>query len=179
MSRGNRSSHSSFNRLRKSYLRTESLEPRRFLSGNGLKAAALLDSAVLAYSPSTSHVDFDADAHGTPGVDSLSPGEAAIPEATSATVNAGVVVSAALAPLSAIPVLNSLPGAAATLYLDFNGNYDAKWGGYSNITTPVFDKDGGATTFSDAELTAINDIWQRVSEDYAPFKINVTTVEPA
>jgi len=81
-------------------------------------------------------------------------------------------------PLSNIPLLSSLPGAAATVYLGFLGHYDAVWGGYSNITTPVFDQDGDATTFSDGELAAIQSIWQAVSEDYSPFNVNVTTVLP-
>lgn len=81
-------------------------------------------------------------------------------------------------PLSSVPVLNSLPGAAATLYLDFDGDFQAQWGGYTNITTPAFDQDGDATTFSDAELTAMNQIWRIATEDYVPFNINVTTVAP-
>jgi fibronectin type 3 domain-containing protein len=90
----------------------------------------------------------------------------------------GGLVAATYA-LTSIPVLNSLPGAAASLYLDFVGHFDASWGGYTNITTPAFDQDGDPTTFSDGELSTIQSVWQSVSEDYAPFKINVTTVQPA
>jgi hypothetical protein len=43
--------------------------------------------------------------------------------------------------------------------------------------TPAFDRDGNANDFSPSELTAINQIWQRVSEKYSPFNINVTTVD--
>jgi hypothetical protein len=78
-----------------------------------------------------------------------------------------------------IPVLNSNPGAPATLYLDFDGHYEASWGAYSNITTPVFNQDGDPTSFSDAEIATIRTVWERAAEDYAPFNINVTTVEPA
>src|SRR5262249_6368749 len=74
--------------------------------------------------------------------------------------------------------LNNLPGAAVSLYLDFNGDFTADWGGQTNITTPPFDQDGDATTFSDAELSAIEQIWRYVADDYAPFNVNVTTVEP-
>lgn len=81
-------------------------------------------------------------------------------------------------PLSAIPVLNSLVGAAVSLYLDFNGHFDATWGSYSNITTPAFDQDGDPTTFTTGELSTITQVWQQIAEDYAPFKVNVTTVEP-
>lgn len=85
----------------------------------------------------------------------------------------------AASPLSSIPALSSLPGATATLYLDFDGHFEAQWGAYTNVSTPVYDQDGDATTFSSAELTAIRQIWSNVAEDYAPFNVNVTTVQPA
>lgn len=90
-----------------------------------------------------------------------------------------VAVAAATHPLSSIPALNSLPGARASLFLDFDGNFDALWGSDRNITTPAYDIDGDPTTFSDTELANIQKIWQQVAEDYAPFNINVTTVQPA
>src|SRR5687767_8726435 len=37
----------------------------------------------------------------------------------------------------AVPVFNSNPGAAATLYLDFDGNSEATWGIYGDRTTAV------------------------------------------
>src|SRR5262249_6432351 len=80
--------------------------------------------------------------------------------------------------LSSIPALSSLPGAKASIYLDFVGDYVSSWGSYSNITTPAFDQDGNPTTFSDGELASITNIWGRVAEDYAPFNLNVTTVPP-
>src|SRR5581483_2507128 len=49
---------------------------------------------------------------------------------------------------------------------------------YSNVNTPVFDQNGDATSFSSSELNTIYQIWQNVSEDYSPFNINVTTVDP-
>jgi hypothetical protein len=77
-----------------------------------------------------------------------------------------------------VPQLSSRPGAAATLYLDFNGHAESRWGGYSNVVTPAYDTDGNRSSFSSEELSAIREIWSRVAEDYAPFKINVTTVAP-
>ena len=44
--------------------------------------------------------------------------------------------------------------------------------------TRVYDTDGNATSFSAAEISSISEIWARVAEDFAPFNINVTTVEP-
>jgi hypothetical protein len=84
----------------------------------------------------------------------------------------------AVYPLNSIPALSSRPGASAKFYLDFDGHFEPTWGSFSNVTTPVFDKDGDATTFSDNELSTIQEVWQRVSEDFAPFNVDVTTVNP-
>ena len=80
--------------------------------------------------------------------------------------------------LTSLPALNSLPGASASLYLDFDGHYEPQWGSYGSVTTPAFDQDGSPGTFSDSELATIRQIWAYVAEDYAPLAINVTTVEP-
>jgi hypothetical protein len=91
-------------------------------------------------------------------------------------------------PLTDLPALHSNSGAPATLYLDFDGHFESQFGGtrifgiqfggYSNVRTPVFDLDGDASTFSDGELAAIREIHQRVAEDFAPFNIDVTTINP-
>lgn len=81
-------------------------------------------------------------------------------------------------PLSSLPQLSSNSGASAKLFLDFNGSTTASWGGYTNIVTKVYDTDGDQTTFSASELSAITEIWKRVAEDYAPFNIDVTTIDP-
>lgn len=81
-------------------------------------------------------------------------------------------------PLSSVPVLNSDPGATATIYLDFTGAGAQSWGSYNVPATPAFDQDGDATSFSAGELATIQQIWARVSEAYSPFNINVTTVDP-
>src|SRR5436853_5609068 len=78
-----------------------------------------------------------------------------------------------------VPQLSSRPGAAATIYLDFNGHVESSWGSFSNVTTPAFDRDGDPTSFSATELNSINEIWTRVAEDFIPFNVNVTTVAPA
>ena len=78
-----------------------------------------------------------------------------------------------------VPALHGNPGAAASLYLDFNGHFEPVWGAYNNVTTPAYDIDGDATTFNARELSNIQAIWQGVAEDYAPFNINVTTVQPS
>jgi hypothetical protein len=90
----------------------------------------------------------------------------------------GTVGAAAKLPLSSIPELNSLPDAEATLYLDFDGHFEERWGSFRNVRTPAFDLDGDPLTFTQTELARIRQIWEYVAEDYAPFRLNVTTVEP-
>ena len=80
--------------------------------------------------------------------------------------------------LANLPQLHSLPGSQYTLHLDFDGHVEPIWGSYSNAVTPAFDRDGDPTTFSVSEIDTIIEIWARVAEDFAPFNINVTTVDP-
>jgi hypothetical protein len=81
----------------------------------------------------------------------------------------------------AVPAFSSLPGAPASLWLDFTGLPTQNWGAYQNVTTPVFNLEGAenSTSFSPQELAAITEVWERVAEMYSPFDINVTTVQPA
>ena len=81
-------------------------------------------------------------------------------------------------PEESLPLLSSRPNATAKLFLDFNGNLQATWGSYLNVSTPSYDTDGNIGSFSTAERNAITEIWRRVSEDYAPFSIDVTTIDP-
>ncbi|MFM7057248.1 MAG: hypothetical protein ACKO2P_10040 [Planctomycetota bacterium] len=84
-------------------------------------------------------------------------------------------------------ILNSRPGAPVSVILDFDGHSedDPDWtgfrddGGSGPIITPPFDLDGDESSFTTAEVDFIREVWYRVSEDYAPFDVNVTTVEPA
>lgn len=92
--------------------------------------------------------------------------------------------STALYPLADTFGLHSRPAAAKVIYLDFTGHTTANTPWNSgvnanvNIVTPAFDLDGDPTTFNDAERTAIQDIWRRVSEDYAAWDVDVTTADP-
>ena len=82
--------------------------------------------------------------------------------------------------LADLAELNSNSGASVSIFLDFDGHSETTWGSFlRNVTIPVFDTDSDNTTFSDAEQALITEVWQRVSEDFAPFDVNVTTVEPA
>lgn len=84
-----------------------------------------------------------------------------------------------LHPLTDLPHLNSYPQSSISLFLDFDGHFQADWSGEHNITTPAYSADNDDSTFTDAELADIAEIFARVAEDFAPFAINVTTVEPA
>ncbi|MFO0819940.1 MAG: Calx-beta domain-containing protein [Pirellulales bacterium] len=82
-----------------------------------------------------------------------------------------------------VPALSSLPGANHTIYLDFDGHVTTgtSWNSsYSvtNIDSPAYSTDADFANFSSAELSVIQNAWKRVAEDFAPFQVNVTTVEP-
>ena len=102
-------------------------------------------------------------------------------EAGGATIGLDTV----LFPLEETFSLHSNPGSTKTIYLDFDGHtltgtawntspYDAP-----SVQLPGYSFEGSASTFSDAERTAIQNIWAVVAEDYAPFDVDVTTELPA
>ncbi len=79
--------------------------------------------------------------------------------------------------------LHSRPGSTKVIYLNFTGHTTTGtwWNTDSNvasIVTPPYDIDGNPSSFSSTELNNILEIWQRVSEDYAPFEVDVTTEDP-
>ena len=65
------------------------------------------------------------------------------------------------------PALSSLPSAKATIFLDFDGQsvYASSW----NSGQPLI---CAASQMTDVQIT---EIFNRVSEDYRPFNINITT----
>jgi hypothetical protein len=80
--------------------------------------------------------------------------------------------------MAAIPALSSRPAAYQKLYIDFNGDYTAKWGTYAPGSTPAYDTDGNSGSLSAGEVSNIQQIWAGVAEKYSPFNIDVTTVDP-
>ncbi|MBS1744186.1 MAG: T9SS type A sorting domain-containing protein [Bacteroidetes bacterium] len=68
-----------------------------------------------------------------------------------------------------LPTLSSYPSATATIYLDFDGQtvVSAAWNGGSPLVC-------AAAPLNDAQIT---EIFNRVSEDYRPFNVNITTSE--
>ena len=78
------------------------------------------------------------------------------------------------------PVLNSRPGAAYTLYLDFGGfNYTGVWWTSTPGNLVAFNSASSTGTFTTTEQDYIRNVWARVSEKYVGLNINVTTVDPA
>jgi subtilisin-like proprotein convertase family protein/subtilisin family serine protease len=88
-----------------------------------------------------------------------------------------------------VPAYHSNPGFPKKIYLDFDGqtisgttwnnqNYTGAYNTGSVINAPAFSLDADRTTFTASELTAIYETWVRVSEDYAPFQVDVTTESP-
>ena len=94
----------------------------------------------------------------------------------SASLDSGAVVPAVYAN---VPPHDSLPGSPYSLWLDFTGGSFADYGAYKQFTMPAYSQDGDATTFNTAEISGMEEIWSYVAEDFAPFNINVTTVQPA
>lgn len=68
---------------------------------------------------------------------------------------------------SQVPILNSLPGASQTIFLDFDGQTvdNTAW----NYDGPIFCNPSGLTS---AQIT---EVFNRVAEDYRPFTVNITT----
>ncbi|MBW2522017.1 MAG: PKD domain-containing protein, partial [Deltaproteobacteria bacterium] len=87
-------------------------------------------------------------------------------------------------PLAETFQLHSLKGAERVIYLDFDGHVTANtywnssfYGGADIVSLP-YDFNGNTASFSDAELSRIQNIWARVAEDFAMYDIDVTTEDP-
>lgn len=100
---------------------------------------------------------------------------------------AAAPTEAAAYPLDQTFALHSATGSSRVIYLDFDGANvsGTAWNalppsgkGLLPGDYPAWDTDGAPATFGTAERTAIQSVWQRVSEDYAPFDVDVTTQDP-
>ncbi|WP_408898557.1 fibronectin type III domain-containing protein [Nocardioides sp. R1-1] len=103
--------------------------------------------------------------------------------AASAEAEAAVAeVVAATATTDAF-ALHSRPGAARTIYLDFDGGSllaSNSWllNGLNSLLFGGWSLDSLALLFSDAERAVIREVWARVAEDFAAWDVDVTTQEP-
>ncbi len=113
-------------------------------------------------------------------VDAVVPASANAPTVAAATGSSGPA-----APYAQTFTLHSRPGSPRVIYLDFNGQavantaWNSSFTGGAAFTAEPFDTDGVPASFSNAEQDVVQSVWQRVSEDYAVFDIDVTTQEPA
>ncbi|NLE36565.1 MAG: DUF1349 domain-containing protein, partial [Pirellulaceae bacterium] len=69
-----------------------------------------------------------------------------------------------------MPILHSLFGAPASIFLDFDGHAPEGW--------LPFKQDADGSTFNLTEQATIVETWRQVSAWYSMFDINVTTIQP-
>jgi regulation of enolase protein 1 (concanavalin A-like superfamily) len=69
-----------------------------------------------------------------------------------------------------MPILHSLTGAPTALFLDFDGD--------TTTGTLAYDEDSNSTSFNTSERTNIAEAWRQMSIYFAPFNLDVTTVQP-
>lgn len=92
--------------------------------------------------------------------------------------------AAASVPLDQTFELHSLPGSSHVIHLDFDGVDISAASAFvtaGHIPAGAYegwDPMGDGAEFTAAERTAIQDIWARVAEDFAPFDVDVTTADP-
>ncbi len=82
-------------------------------------------------------------------------------------------------------LLHSRLGSSKTIYINFVGKtvsgtaWNTTYNAGAAWNSSPFDQDGSPTTFSTPEMDIIRSVWQRVSEDYSAFDVDVTTEAPA
>ena len=114
------------------------------------------------------------------------------PRRAAATRSAAATFAMSSNSLDALPLgqtfqLHSKPDALKTIFLNFQG---ATLSADEHFLPPLLDSDemsidvapfsiDADPAFSDAERRLVQEIWQRVAEDFAPFDVDVTTEQPA
>ncbi|MEM0925352.1 MAG: Calx-beta domain-containing protein [Planctomycetota bacterium] len=169
-------------------LKTETLESRRLLAASlGSSAADSLDLPEVEKDPRL--LDFF---HGprfpgraVPPIQGISPlaDPSSAPTAENDEGDDGGPIGAPPFALDQTFKLHSRPDSNFTIYLDFDGHVSVgtSWNffyGFQEIVHPNY-WGGTGNNFSDSRLELIQEIWQVVAEDFAPFDVNVTTEEPA
>jgi hypothetical protein len=99
---------------------------------------------------------------------------AGVESPTTSAIDTAPVYATGVLPNEQTFFLHSSPNSKKVIYLDFDGGLVSLFGYSTNHLTTPFDMDGNPE-FSTSELQAIQNIWQRVAEDYVPFDIDVTT----
>ena len=75
-----------------------------------------------------------------------------------------------------LPILKSKPGAAFTVFLDFDGWSGNGYSGTENWS--AYDTDGNSASFGATEESAIAEGWRRIATFFSQFDVNVSTVQP-
>ncbi len=150
-------------------LRVEHLEERRMLSASPYATEAV-DSSV--YIDSSVHVDSQGNTffvEPLPVVELLAASSDGTPEQDPPFPSADTFL------------LHSNPGATKVVYLDFDGHTTTgtQWNNFFGdpIVTPAYTIDS-SSNFSESEKERIQNIWERVSEDFLPFDVDITTEDP-
>src|SRR4051794_19389752 len=83
-----------------------------------------------------------------------------------------ILFIASSSPAQTVPAYNSLPGAAAKLFLDFDGvDFGSTVWSNSEISLPgvrpAYSINADTSTFTTTELSNIFEIWSRVAEAYS------------
>nr|MBA3480381.1 proprotein convertase P-domain-containing protein [Pirellulales bacterium] len=158
----------------------ERLEHRRLMAGDMLNSLATGDQTSLLNRAGETELI----ARFTPAVgpkfhlpvDGLDPVDASMGVALGAADSAPFALSQTF-------LLHSNAGATKVIYLDFNGHtttgtqWNTTYNNGAAIVTPAYSVEGDSS-FSDTELERIQQIWERVAEDYIPFDVDVTTEDP-
>ncbi|MEO6436127.1 MAG: pre-peptidase C-terminal domain-containing protein, partial [Tepidisphaeraceae bacterium] len=77
---------------------------------------------------------------------------------------------------ASVPVFSSNPGAADTLYLDFDGHSATdSWNNGNPYVIPAYDLNNNEGEWTPGERKAIENVWRVVADAYSPFALNVTT----
>jgi hypothetical protein len=107
---------------------------------------------------------------------------AAAAEANAPAVADGApIIAESPVPVTTPPVYHSKSGSTNVIILDFNGMVvtGTQWKSGATLDAYAFSLDSDYTTFSDSEQTFIKRVWERVSEVFSAYDVDVTTEEPA
>ena len=101
-------------------------------------------------------------------------------QAGAATATGANITTAMALPADQTFKLHSLPGSTHKIFLDMDGASTSGTGwNYNGLPAgSVAGVNGGGSTFTDTQDAWIQEVWRQVSEDYAPFDIDVTTEDP-
>jgi hypothetical protein len=107
----------------------------------------------------------------------------ALGDSTPSTPSMRLTPKSSLAAVTSAPTdvfaLHSRPGSKKVIYLNFQGGTVTFPPANLSTVYPPFDMDGDPTTFSASEQQQIQEVFQRVAEDFAPFDVDVTTEKPS